>query len=338
MSDEIERRVRAAHHGLPEPTEEETALARARFLAAAAAAPRSRRTLVRRRALAFALAAALAAAAFGGGYAVASGNRAEEQRPGRAEARASLNAGPGFLPAVGWDVVVTGTTTPPRAPAAVAANIPLVTEDRSLSGPPAATARRLGRNGVLFYVVFRPRLTVEETSRRTQRLLPLQLRDATVTEGLAGMPTAGSTRRLLARVGRYDVDVHVFFGASKPSAGVLAEATQQLGRLVVPACPAAQPLTEADLPAAERFLLGWLRTHYQEDPRDLAGARATATLGAEMPRGGAAAVACGEAVRRRTVEVDVVLPRLEQVSASLSQLSYFVSRTSQGWVAWQRIH
>jgi hypothetical protein len=139
-------------------------------------------------------------------------------------------------------------------------------------------------------------------------------------------------------VGRYDVDVHVFFGASKPSAGVLAEAAQQLGRLVVPACPDALALTEADLPAAEKFLLRWLRTHYQEAPGDLAGARATASLGAEMPRGGAAAAACGETVRRRTVEVDVVLPRLEPVSASLSQLSYFVSKTSQGWVAWQRIH
>jgi hypothetical protein len=57
-----------------------------------------------------------------------------------------------------------------------------------------------------------------------------------------------------------------------------------------------------------------------------------------MPRGDAAAAACGETVRRRTVEVDVVLPRLERVSASLSQLSYFVSKTPQGWVAWQRIH
>jgi len=338
MSDEIERRVRAAHHGLPEPSEEETALARARFLAAAAAVPPSGRRTVRRRAPAFALAAAVVVAAFGGGYAVASGNQSEEPQPDRPEPRESLNAGPGFLPAVGWDVVVTGTTTPPQAPAAVAANIPLSAEDRSLGGPPAATARRLGRNGVLFHVVFRPRLRVEESADRPQKLLPLQLRDSRVTRGFAGMPEVGSTRRLLVRVGRYDVDVHIFFGARKPSAGVLGAAAQQLGRLVVPACPAAQPLTDADLPAAEAFLLGWLRTHYQEDPRDLAGARVTATLGVAMPRGGAAAAACGDTVRRRTVEVDVVLPRLEQVSASLSQLSYFVSRTSDDWVVWQRIH
>jgi hypothetical protein len=152
------------------------------------------------------------------------------------------------------------------------------------------------------------------------------------------MPPVGSTRRLLARVGAYDLDVLVFFGAEEPSAGVVAAAAQQLGRLVVPACPAALPLTPADLPAAEAFLLDWLETHYQEDPADLTGARAEATLGAAMPRGGAARAACGAAVRSRTVEVDVVLPRLERVGASLSQLSYFVSRTSAGWVVWQRIH
>jgi hypothetical protein len=335
MSDEIERRVRAAHHGLPEPTEEETAHARARFIEAAAGAPRPRRGTARRRALVFALAAAAVAAAFGGGYAVASVDRSPAaQEPERDEPSETLNAGPGFLPAEGWEAAVTGTTAPPQAPTAVAANISLSPQDRTLQSPPRVTAERLGPNGVLFFATFYP----AGATQAEERLLPLQLRNAEVTGAFEGMPEKGSTRRLLARVGRYDVDVLVVFGARKPSAGVVAEAAQQLGRLVVPACPDAQPLTEADLPAAERFLLGWLRTHYQEDPRDLDGARATATLGAAMPRGGAAAVACGESVRRHTVEVDVVLPRLEQVSASLSQLSYFVSRTSQGWVAWQRIH
>jgi len=41
---------------------------------------------------------------------------------------------------------------------------------------------------------------------------------------------------------------------------------------------------------------------------------------------------------RRTVEVDVVLPRLERMSVSPSQLSYFVSRTPDSWTVWQRIH
>jgi hypothetical protein len=43
-------------------------------------------------------------------------------------------------------------------------------------------------------------------------------------------------------------------------------------------------------------------------------------------------------VGARTVEVDVVLPKLERISASLSQLSYFLARTPAGWTVWQRIH
>ena len=324
MSDELERRLRAAADCLPGPGDDETALARERFLAAAPA-PR------RRRALSLAFAAIAVAAAFGGGYAIASST----QEPAEPEPRAQLNAGPGFLPAVGWDVVATGATAPPQAPTAVAANIPLSADDRALQSPPHATARRLGPNGVLFYVIFYP---AGDTRSAPERLLPLRLRDAAETGPFEGMPPVGSTQRLLARVGLYDLDVLVFFGAESPSAGVLAAAAQQLGRLVAPACPAALPLTAADLPAAEAFVLDWLETHYQDDPADLAGARASATLGTAMPRGGAARTACGEEVRSRTVEVDVVLPRLEQVSASLSQLSYFVSRTSEGWVVWQRIH
>jgi hypothetical protein len=329
MSDDLERRVRAAYDDLPVPSDDETAAARRAFIGAAPA-PRVRR---RRRALALAFAGlALAVAAFGGGWAIASSTT---ETPAKPAPRATLNAGPGFLPAVGWDTAATGTTAPPQAPTAVAANIPLSAEDRTLASPPHGTARRLGPNGVLFYAIFYP---AGATKQAPERLLPLQLRHAEVTGSFEGMPPVGSTRRLLARVGAYDVDALIFFGAESPSPGVLGAAAQQLGRLVAPACPAALPLTGADLAAAERHVLDWLDTHYQEDPADLEGARATATLGAAMPRGGAARTACGEQVFRRTVEVDVVLPRLERVSASLSQLSYFVSRTPSGWVVWQRIH
>jgi hypothetical protein len=326
MSDELERRLRAAYDDLPLPTEDETAAARRAFVAAA---PPSRRRTHRALTVAFA-ALALGAAAFGGGYAVAS----SADTPAEPEPDAPLNAGPGFLPAPGWDVAGTGELLNLQAPVAVAANIPLSPDDRLLQSPPAATARRLGPNGILFKVFFYP----AGATRATERLLPLQLDDADKIGSFEGMPPVGSTKRLLARIGRYDVDVLVFFGAETPSPGVLGAAAQQLGRLVVPACPAALPLTDADLVAAERYVLRWLDTHYQEDPADLAGARATATLGAEMPRGGAARTACGGEIFSRTVEVDVVLPRLERVSASLSQLSYFVSRTSAGWVVWQRIH
>ena len=326
MSDDLETRMRAAYDGLPGPGDDDTASARARFLAAAPSPARGRRS--RAPALAFALLAV--AVAFGGGYALASST----DEPAEPAPRARLNAGPGFLPAEGWDVAATGEMLTLQAPVALAANIPLSTEDRSLQGPPAATARRLGANGILFKVFFYP----AGATRARERLLPLQLRDAEPIGSFEGMPPVGSTRRLVARVGRYDIDALVFFGAATPSPGVLAEAAQQLGRLVVPACPAALALTAADLPAAESFVLDWLQTHYQEDPADLTGARAEATLGTAMPRSDAARTSCGAEIRQRTVEVDVVLPRLERISASLSQLSYFVSRTSGGWVVWQRIH
>lgn len=329
MSDELERRLRAAYDHLPVPGDDETAAVR-RAVVAAAPTPRARGP---RRTLALAFAAlALGGAAFGGGYAVASGT----DTPAEPAPRARLNAGPGFLPAEGWETVVFGGTPGlPNEPAAAASTIPFSPADRALHGPPATTVGRLGANGVVLYATFSPAGAWEGAR---ERLLPLQLGQAENIGDFEGVPPEGSTRRLIARVGRYDVDVLVFFGAERPSAAVVAAAAQQLGRLVVPACPAALPLTSSDLPAAEAFVLDWLQTHYQEDPTDLAGARATAALGASMPRGGAARTACGAQVFRRTVEVDVVLPRLERVGASLSQLSYFVSRTPEGWVVWQRIH
>jgi hypothetical protein len=329
MSDELERRLRAAYDHLPVPGDDETAAVR-RAVVAAAPTPRVRRP---RRELALAFAAlALGGAAFGGGYAVASGSDA----PAKPAPRAQLNAGPGFLPAEGWETVVFGGTPGlPNEPAAAASTIPVSPADRALHGPPATTVGRLGPNGVVLYATFSP---AGAWKGARERLLPLQLRHAESIGDFEGVPPEGSTRRLIARVGRYDVDVLVFFGAERPSAAVVAAAAQQLGRLVVPACPAALPLTSSDLPAAEAFVLAWLQTHYQEDAADLIGARATGSLGAQMPRGGAARTACGAQVFRRTVEVDVVLPRLEALGASLSQLSYFVSRTPEGWVVWQRIH
>jgi hypothetical protein len=71
--------------------------------------------------------------------------------------------------------------------------------------------------------------------------------------GFEGMPPVGQTRRLLARVGLYDIDVQVFFGAANPSPAVLAAAREELGRLVVPACPDAQPVSPDELPAAKAY-------------------------------------------------------------------------------------
>jgi len=288
MSDEIERRLRAAGHHLPEPSAAETGAAREPVLAA------KRRS--RRRPPLLALAAALVVvAAFGGGYALASGGGKTRV----VRERAALDAGPGFLPAASWDVVSSGT----QAPVLTA----------------TASNRAVGPNGIAIQATFSG-----TTAKLPERLLPLQLDDATGT---------GSTRRLRVRVAAWDVDVTVRFGTPNPSAAVLAAAREELGRLVVPACPDAQPLAAGDVEAAKAYLLGWLPAHY---PGDARGATATAAAGDAAPRHGQAAADCGVDVARQSVEVDVILPALAKISASLSQLTYFVAKTPDGWVVWER--
>jgi len=240
-------------------------------------------------------AAALVAGAFGGGYAVAAGGKAKPKVIVR-QVHARLNAGPGFLPAEGW--ITTGDAT-----TATATNV--TTAGR------AATVRI--------------RATFTPASRRQglpPRLLPLRL------------PAGGAVRHLRVHVGAYAVAVAVTFGTTRPSAAVLAAAREELGRLVVPSCPAALPLTSVG--GAALYVLRWLPAHYSGNVNDLAGARASGTLGRKMPRYGEAAADCGALVASRSVEVDVVLPKVAKVSASLSELTYFVAKTPQGWSVWER--
>jgi hypothetical protein len=100
--------------------------------------------------------------------------------------------------------------------------------------------------------------------------------------------------------------------------------------------PRARPRAGGDADEAKDYVLRWLPAHYRGDPSEVVGARATAAAGRDAARYGQAAHDCGPAVADRSVEVDVVLPELEKVSASLSQLTYFVAKTDTGWVVWQR--
>jgi hypothetical protein len=287
MSDELERHLREAGHRLPGPTDLETHAARSRVLAA-----RQRR----RRPLLPALAATvLAAGAFGVGYAVAAGGKAKPKLIVK-HVPARLDAGPGFLPAAGWQ---TGVAIDPSSGAIVGST---------------ATST----NGTHIVATFAPAST-----RRglPQRLLPLRL------------PDGSKVRHVVAHVGSYAVEVTITFGAP-PNAALLAAAREELGRLVVPSCPAARPLASAR--GAALYVLRWLPAHYPGNVGDLGGARASGTLGRTMPRYGEAVSDCGAGVAARSVEVDVVLPRVAKVSASLSQLTYFVARTAQGWTVWER--
>jgi hypothetical protein len=316
MSDEIERRLRAARHRLPAPGPNDTAAARAGFLEAAPRLDRRSRRLAL-----LALAAAIAVAgAFGGGYALAGGGGATSDethvvktREARLQAqlylelarlhaeRARLNAGPGFLPADGWSIRVA---LDPRTGTVL-----------------AATATSV--NGTRIAATFLPMSSVHGPAEAT-RTLPLRL------------PPGGRTRHLLARVAAYSISVTVTFPSARPSGPQLVAAREELGRLVVPSCPAALPLTAADPTAAKRYVLRWLPSHYAGDPSEVAGARAVAAAGRSAPRYGQAARGCGVPVAARSVEVDVTLPKLAKVGASLSQLTYFVAKTQEGWTVWER--
>lgn len=152
------------------------------------------------------------------------------------------------------------------------------------------------------------------------RLLPLQL------------PPSG---RLRAHVGAYAVEVTVTY-PEKPSRGQLVAAREEVGRIVVPSCPTTRPTRPGDVAAAIRYVLRWLPANYPGSASDLVGATATAHRGHDMPRYGEATADCGAIVASSSFEVDVVLPRVAKVSASLSELTHFVAKTSSGWETWER--
>lgn len=282
MSDDLEHRLREAGHRLPWPTDLETHHARTRVLAA-------RR---RPRKLVFALAAALAlAGAFGVGYALASGSKPKlrlivKHIPVR------LNAGPGFLPAPGWNTEGN---------------------DRSASATNPRT---------YVFAQFTPASLVPGLP---QKLLPLQL------------PAGGRIRHVRAHVGAYAVDVKIGFASPTPSAGDVTAAREELGRLVVPSCPSARSVRPADVAAAIHGVFRWLPANYPGKPANIVGATATGRLGRDMPRYREAAADCGAIVASRSFEVDVRLPPVAKVSASLSELTYFVAKTARGWTVWERV-
>jgi hypothetical protein len=221
--DEMERRIRAAGEDLPAPSARATARAREAVLGAASREPVRGRSGRRSRRIAFlAVASLVVIGSFSAGFAVAEG-RDPQVEP----------EGPGFLPASGWDVFSTGTTEPPQAPTAIAANVHLRPPDH-VGGLPHETLRALGTDGVVIWATFYPAGEVETLDRQfPERSLPLRLGDAE-PGGIEGQPDDVSARRLLARVGAYNLDVILFFGAMEPDPETLRAADEELGRLVVP--------------------------------------------------------------------------------------------------------
>jgi hypothetical protein len=185
--------------------------------------PRSRRRLV---AAALVFSAAVGAA-FAVGYFVAPSGASD------VDVDAAEPAGPGFLPAEGWETFQTGPTSPPQAPSATAANVALGPD--ALSGTfPWETIGGLEPGDVLLHALFYP--TGESAGIDEQfprRELPLSLDDALADVGFEGQPAGVTAHRLLARVNDTNVDLLVFF-AGDPDPEVLSLAQEELARLVVP--------------------------------------------------------------------------------------------------------
>jgi hypothetical protein len=344
MSDALDDRLRRAASSYASPDEQARARARDAFLEAAAGstrpgtAERTRRFRFGPRLAAVGLAfAACVGGAFGAGFGVGSSGTSTSTSTATIPIAANSAAGPGFLPAAGWNVVQTGATVPPLAPTAMAANVPFAASDAALDRPPADTIHSLGPNGVLLHATF---VRSDDTSGQGQypaRALPLRLSDAR-QGSLEGFPTAGETLRLGAHAAGYEIDVLIVFGTANPSGPVRAAAQEELARLVVPGCPAhTTSLSRSDRDAAASFLLGWLRTHYVGASVDFDGASARPYLvGVDTaPHAAAVRAQCGAAARGRIVEVDVTLSKSAQATTGPHPLAYFVVRDGRGWDVWR---
>jgi hypothetical protein len=173
--------------------------------------------------------ATAAAAAIAGGFGFGLGAWTTESG-----VAGTSQTGVGFLPAKGWTVVQDGRLGG-GAPTAVAANVPLDPDD-GLSDAPVATLDSMPARGVLITASFTARGDPATDIAFPDRSLPLRLSAAVpVPAGLDPLPLtrALARYRLLAAVGRYNVDARIYFGTRTPSPAQRAVAQSQLSRLVV---------------------------------------------------------------------------------------------------------
>jgi hypothetical protein len=143
-------------------------------------------------------------------------------------------AGLGFIPAEGWSVRQETAVDRPGVARAIAANVPISSEDDSRAVP-YATLRALPRTGVVIVARLFMRGDERADASFPLRKLPLRMAAAAPTDlppVLAG--TSLFALRVRAGTGGYNVDARLFFG-EQPSAATVARAEEQLQRLVVAA-------------------------------------------------------------------------------------------------------
>jgi aryl-alcohol dehydrogenase-like predicted oxidoreductase len=211
---------------------------------------RRARTLRRRRAVAGTVAAALAVAGVLvplGALGVLHDHAARRTTPANP---ATPTAAPvlDFEPSPGWNVVTTDPSLAdlPGAPQAWAANVPFAPADTTPGvgevypeGYPGDTVRTLPPDGIVILAEFpiETRNPLPSRGDFPPRSLPLQLEQAPFS-GWEGQPREDlSMSEENATVNGWWITVTALFGTKDPSDALVAEANQEVARLVVPPPP-----------------------------------------------------------------------------------------------------
>jgi hypothetical protein len=244
VSSDLERMLRDAREALPEPGEDATQRVRGRSVATVRRRRRRTRVLVLVGAM---LVAAVALSVTAGSLNAPTGTAAREP------------AVIGFVPEQGWFAL---QSPPPAGPgqqtAAVAANVPFAADDVvhglvEPSGLPYSTLLSLPPRGIVLVATMTPETSPHIAPIPTNPVypkveLPLRLRNGVpwVQWGAQVRPDQPLAQyQLRASIRRYNVDVFVYFGTSRPSKSQLDEAQRQLDGLVVRSQQPASALARA---------------------------------------------------------------------------------------------
>lgn len=260
MSSELERLLRDARTGLPEPDDPATERARRRVVGAIRPRRRRMRALV--------LAGAMLVTALALGVSAGSLNA-----PGVTAAREPALLG--FVPEPGWVVL---QPAPPQVEGqltiSVAANGPIHPDDAvdglaDSSGLPYSTLLTLPPHGIVIVAAMTPAAPphftpIPITPEYEPRELPLRFRDA------VPFPTYGAQVRpdqplaihqLRAEVHDVNVDVSVYFGTPTVTPSLRAAAQRQLERLVIRPDTATPKRTAATLAPTRQSVVVTDRTY-----------------------------------------------------------------------------
>jgi hypothetical protein len=143
-----------------------------------------------------------------------------------------LLAPPSFAPAPGWVTTTTGSTraTEPAVWAAPAGSTLAGVRPREVYG----RLRLLAPHGILIGAGTIARGSIRHDFPPAR--LPLRLSSFHINRGWEGQPAPRIQQRLLGvRVGRWHLDVRVYFGTQRPSRALLRRAQAELSRLRLPA-------------------------------------------------------------------------------------------------------